>query len=203
MNLKDTYNKIGDDWFKDHEVDTWWHQGTDKFISLLKPRASVLDVGCGGGLGSKYLLEKGMAVTGIDFSEKMIEIATREVSGGKFLLMDVHDLSPLTEEFDGLYVKAVLLHIPKKDVPGVIRSLLGKLKIGGLLYVAVKEAVPGQQEEEIKIENDFGYEYQRFFSFFFLPEMEKYFTDAGLKVCYKNVTPAGRTRWIEIIGQKQ
>lgn len=75
MNLKETYNKIADDWFKDHKVDDWWVEGTDQFISLLKPGASVLDVGCGAGLKSKYLSEKGLQVVGIDFSDKFIERA--------------------------------------------------------------------------------------------------------------------------------
>ncbi len=202
MNLKDTYNKIGDDWVRGYAPDTWWHEGTDRFISFLKPDARILDVGCGGGFASKYLAEKGMFVMGVDFSEKMIEIAKREVPKGKFFLMDMRDMSLFTEQFDGLYVKASLLHFPKKDMPELFRGLVGKLKSGGFLYAAVKEVRLGEAEERIKTENDFGYEYERFFSFFFLPEMENYFNDAGLKVCYTKVAKTGNATWIEIVGQK-
>ena len=41
MDLKSTYNKIAENWDKDHKKDTWWISGTDKFISLLKPGSLV------------------------------------------------------------------------------------------------------------------------------------------------------------------
>jgi len=202
MNLKNTYNKIGDDWFKDHKPDDWWHQGTDIFISFLKSGAKVLDAGCGGGIASQYLIERGFSVTGIDFSEKMIEIAKREAPLGKFLVMDMRDIGSLAEQFDGVYGKASLLHFPKKDIPEIIGGLVKTLKNGGFLYVAVKETKPGQKDEQVITENDYGHEYQRFFSFFSLPEMEKYFTDSGIKVRSKRVFQSGSTSWIEVIGQK-
>lgn len=202
MDLKATYNRIGEDWSRNHALDSWWHEGTDRFISFLKPGASVLDLGCGGGIASKYFVDKGFVLTGIDFSKKMIEIGKREVPEAKFFVMNLNDIAELPENFDGIYGKAVLLHVPKKEIPAVIKKIRSKLKTGGYLYVAVKEAKSGQEEEQIKIENDFGYEYSRFFSFFFLPEVERYFTDVDLAICYKKVTPVGKTKWIEIIGQK-
>lgn len=36
MNLKDTYNKIANDWVK-NTTSTWWHESTDRLISFLKP----------------------------------------------------------------------------------------------------------------------------------------------------------------------
>ena len=202
MNLKDTYNKIAGDWFRQHQPDSWWHEGTDKFISFLKKGASVLDVGCGAGLASKYLVEKGLSLVGIDFSEKLIEIAKREVPLGKFLVMDMNNLGSLEEHFDGLYVKASILHLAKKEVPDFMLKLKERFKPNGFIYIAVKGANKGQQEEQVKIEHDYGHTYERFFSFFFLPEMEKYFTDAGFKVIWKKVALTGQTNWIEIIGQR-
>ena len=77
--LKSTYNHIAEDWHKDHKEDTWWVEGTDKFVSFLKYNSLVLDVGCGAGVKSNYLINKGLKIVGLDFSEKMIEIAKREV----------------------------------------------------------------------------------------------------------------------------
>lgn len=201
MNLRDTYNKIANDFFREHRADSWWHEGTDTFISFLKKHASVLDVGCGAGPASKYLVGKGLSIAGIDFSEKLIEIAKREVPQGKFTVMDMRGIDSLGEQFDGLYVKASLLHLPKKTVPDMMSKLAGRLKPKGFIYVAVKGANAGQEEEQVKVEHDFGYTFERFFSFFFLPEMEKYFTDAGFKIVWKKTALTGQTNWIEIIGQ--
>ena len=95
MNLKETYNKIAEDWFKDHKSDDWWIEGTNKFVSLFKPNACIVDIGCGAGVKSKYLSEKGLRVTGIDFSDKLIEIAKREVPHVEFHVMDMNEVENL------------------------------------------------------------------------------------------------------------
>ncbi len=92
MDLKSTYNKIAEDWVKDHNKDDWWQEGTDTFLSLLPVGASLLDVGCGGGVKTKYISNKGYKVSGIDFSEKMIEIAKRELPELSFDVVDVYEL---------------------------------------------------------------------------------------------------------------
>ena len=202
MNLKDTYNRIADDWFKDHHDDTWWVEGTDKFVSLLKSDSLVLDVGCGAGVKSKYLLNKGLKVVGIDFSEKMIEIAKREVPAVTFYVMDIKNLSGLSETFDGILAQAVLLHIPKVEIATVIGGLKTKLKDGGYLYIAVKEKRPEGKEEEVLAENDYGYKYERYFSYFTLPEIQKYLADAQMTICYEKVACTGHTNWIQVICRK-
>lgn len=203
MNLKDTYNRIADDWFKDHHGETWWVEGTNKFVSLLKTKSLVLDVGCGAGIKSRYLLNKGLKVVGIDFSAKMIEIAKREVPAATFYVMDIKNLGGLSEIFDGILAQAVLLHIPKVEVAAVIGGLKAKLKDGGYLYIAVKEKRPEGKEEEVLAEDDYGYKYERFFSYFTLPEIQKYLADAQMKICYENTARTGHTNWIQVICQKE
>ena len=201
MDLKSTYNKIAENWVEDHRDDDWWQAGTDKFLSLLPHGASIIDIGCGGGVKSRYLKAKGFEVTGVDFSEKMIEIAERESVGIKFEVGDIYEIDKYPETFDGVFAQAVLLHIPKSRVIEVFKKLKSKLKPGGLLYVAVKAIPEDGSEEAVKKENDYGYEYERFFSFFTLPELEKYFRDIGLSVVWKTITPSGRTKWLQIVGK--
>jgi|SRR3989344_5479509 len=204
MNLKETYNKIAKEWHNDHQTDDWWVSGTDKFIELIKPRGLVLDVGCGGGTKSKYLISRGLKVVGIDISENMINIAKTEVPEGKFIVMDLTEVGDLEDMFDGIFMQAVLLHIPKKDVPNILKSVISKLKSGGYLYIAVKEKMPSGVEEEIKIENDYGYDYERFFSYFTVEELEKYFKDLKLEIVFVKNSPSknGDRAWIKIIGKK-
>jgi len=202
MDLKSTYNKIAEDWDNDHTHDEWWKLGLEKFVALLKPGSSVLDVGCGSGVKSEILAKKGMTVTGIDFSEKMLEIAKRRAPNGDFQLVDLYDLSAFNKKFDGIFAQAVLLHIPKKDIEKVIHSLKEKLNPGGYFYVAVKERRLDEKEEEIVKENDYGYEYERFFSYFTVTKMKKYFLDVGLEIVYQDTVHSGRRNWIQIIGKE-
>ncbi|MDP3793000.1 MAG: class I SAM-dependent methyltransferase [bacterium] len=200
--LKSTYNRIAEEWHKDHHKDSWWVLGTDKFVSLLKPNDLVLDVGCGGGVKSKYLIKKGLKIVGIDLSEKMIEIAQKEVPDAKFLVADITKPLEFDEKFDGIFAQAVLLHIYKKDIKKVIGNLASLLKPGGYLYVAVKGLRDGQNEEQIIRENDYGYEYERFFSFYTLEDLNSYMKELGMDNIYNNVVSIGKTDWIQVIAKK-
>jgi cyclopropane fatty-acyl-phospholipid synthase-like methyltransferase len=203
MDLKATYNRIAQDWDADHEKDDWWIEGLNAFVSLLRPGATVLDVGCGSGIESEILVEKGLQVTGMDFAENLLAIAKRRLSKGKFLLVDLYDLSSLNKKFDAIFAQAVLLHIPKKDVREIIHSLNEKLIPGGYFYVAVKEQREGEKEEELVKENDYGYEYERFFSYFSMEEVRQFFLDEGMKIVYESAAHSGRRNWIQIIGKSK
>lgn len=200
---QETYNQIAKDWIEDHKKDTWWMSGADTFISLLPEGSRVLDVGCAGGAKSKYLSEKGLSAVGIDYSEKMIDIARREVSGAEFFVRDMKEVDQSLGEFDGIFVQAALLHVPKKEVSFVLTKLSGILKPGGYLYIAVKEQRPGQAEEEIVTEDDYGYAYSRFFSYFTMEELKTYLNELHMDICHEWSEESGKTRWLQIIGQKK
>lgn len=202
MNLKDTYNRIAEDWYKNHYTDERWTEATDKFISFLQPENLVLDVGCGPGMKSKYLINKGLKVVGIDISEKMIEIARREAPAGKFYVMDMKDIDKLKENFDGIFAHACLLHIPKKEIRKILKILLNKLKKGSYIHLAVKEKKPEEQEEEVVVEKDYGYTYRRFFSYFTPDEVKNYLRDLKMEIIYETVALHGDRRWIEVIAKK-
>ncbi|MDA1169020.1 MAG: class I SAM-dependent methyltransferase [bacterium] len=197
--LKNTYDKIAQSWHEDHKADTWWQAGTNEFIARLKEGGNVLDVGCGGGTKSKYLSDSGFEVTGIDFSERFIDIAKEEVPTAKFLVMDAHSINNLKENFDGIFMQAVLLHVPKKDIEDILQKVVTKLNPEGLVYIAVKEKDKDGVDEEVKIEDDYGYEYERFFSYFTIDELRQHFVRVGLEMVYEE----RKSNWIQVIGRKK
>lgn len=202
MNLKDAYNKIAEEWHKDHQADDWWIKGTEKFISFLKQEDSVLDVGCGGGTKSKYLSKRGLKVTGVDFSDNLIKIAKEENPQVDFKVMDMYEVDKLDGKFDGVFAQASLLHIPRKDMSIILNKLVSKLNDNGVLYVAVKGVHINGVDEEIKEENDYGYPYKRFFSYHSMNELEDYFKNFGLKIVYQDIKKTGKSDWLQIIGKK-
>ena len=201
--LKDTYNRIARDWHTDHLADDWWIEHAEKFSSLLPAGASVLDVGCAGGVKSKYLAKKGFRVTGIDFSEQFIEIAKKEVPEAEFQVLDIRDIEALNRQFDGIFIQAVLLHFPKDEVAEILSFVLTQLKPGGLIHVSVKEQRPGQKAEEVRTENDYGYSYERFFSYFTSEEIEAILKSLDLDIVHSEVHPSGKTCWIQVIAKKK
>jgi SAM-dependent methyltransferase len=202
MNLKETYNRIAEDWVLDHNDDDWWQEGTDYFLSLLSSDAKVLDVGCGGGIKTQYFSSKGYGVMGIDFSEKMIEIARRENPKLEFAVVDMYDIDKIEENYDGIFAQASLLHIPKTRALEVLAKMKDKLNKDGLLYLSVKGVRDSGIEEDIVKENDYGYEYERFFSYFKLEELKSYFDQLGLLVIWEENKQSNKTNWVQIIGKR-
>lgn len=202
MDLKETYNRIANDWMGDHSTDTWWVEGTEKYLSYLQQGNAILDVGCGGGVKSQYIIDRGFSVTGIDFSEKMIEIAQERVPAGNFSVQDITRPLKFQKQFDGIFAQAVLLHIPKDEISKTLSNLCGALKPGGYFYIALKRKDGGQPDEQVIAENDYGYEYERFFSFFTLDEIKKYVADAGMEIVFVDETEGLKVNWIQIIAKK-
>lgn len=202
MDLKSTYNKIAKDWMQSHHSDTWWIEGTDKYLSHFESNASLLDIGCGAGEKSKYIIKKGFKITGIDFSEKMIKLAKISVPVGKFFVKDIQQPLNLGKTFDGIFAQAILLHIPKKEVMSVLNNITEPLKSDGYFYIAVKEWRPGNPQEQIVKENTYGYEYERFFSYFTLNELRDYLQKLNMKLVYENVSSGSKTNWIQVVAKK-
>ena len=200
--LRDTYDRIAEDWHSDHTSDTWWIDGTDAFISLLPRGGKVLDVGCGAGPKIGYLMKHGLQVMGIDFSQRMLDLAKKDCPAGTFKCMAMEDMDQLTETFDGVFAQASLLHVPKKNVGEMIRKMTDRLNPQGILYIAVKEKKEEGPEEEITIERHYGYPYERFFSYFTLPELAGYLEEQGLNVVWKKRDILKKIVWLQIIGKK-
>ena len=50
MDLKQLYNKIAQDWFKNQKEREWWNDSAYIFFNYLQKGDRILDVGCGAGL---------------------------------------------------------------------------------------------------------------------------------------------------------
>jgi ubiquinone/menaquinone biosynthesis C-methylase UbiE len=79
---------------------------------------SALDLGCGTGRLSVWLASAGATVTGIDFSEGMLEAARRKAGAEtvRFLAHDLHQPLPFADgAFDRVVSGLVLEHLPEID----------------------------------------------------------------------------------------
>lgn len=201
--LRDTYDRIAGDWARDHEGDTWWRQCTTRFASLLPKGARLLDAGCGSGQKAKFFQDRGVRVLGIDFSEKLLAIARQTAPASEFRLLDLRAIGTVPEEFDAVFAQASLLHIPKAETFSVLDGMVSRLVPGGLLYVAVKAQRPGHPEEEIVTENDYGYDYERFFSYYTLDEMQAHLDRLELSLVHSEVSQARlQGDWMQVIARK-
>ena len=143
-----TYEKIADLYTKQYFDDLTDAPYIDIFLNKLHLNSSILDVGSGPGQFSLYMQKKGYSVTGIDLSEKMVKIAQERVPDGNFQNMDMRKLRFEDGSFDGLLVAYSLIHIPTREVPGVLKGFSRVLKPKGYIMLITQKGEPDRVVDE-------------------------------------------------------
>ena len=90
---------------------------------------SVLDVGCGDGQISRALARSGCTVTGIDPTERNLEVARERAGGPTYVKAGATDLPFDDGSFDAVVACLVFEHID--DVDGAIAEVARVLRPGG------------------------------------------------------------------------
>ena len=108
----------------------------DQFISFLKPKARIMDLGCGTGRDSLYFASKGCFVLPVDASAEMCRITTENT---KLQAQQIRfEELEYVEEFDGVWACASLLHASRESLPEIMSRINSALKLGGILYFSFK-----------------------------------------------------------------
>lgn len=155
----------------------------DKFAGLLPLKSSVLDAGCGPSCQyGKYLYEKDFGITGIDISDKCIEIASSYIPKIDFRVMDMMDMDFPDNTFDGVIAFYSIIYTPKKYIDGIFKEFSRVLKPGGKVLIAVKK---GESEGFL---NDDWYEGNKvYFTYFTENEIINYFIKNKFKLEFFDV----------------
>ena len=97
----------------------------------------VLELGCGTGKNTEWLITKADSLIGLDFSKNMLDIAKNKIQSDKvaFIETDLNEDWPVkSESFDLAVISLTLEHIKKLD--HIFISLFEKLKKGGKCFVS-------------------------------------------------------------------
>ncbi len=110
----------------------------DWLIKRLAPGAKILDIGCGAGVPvDKYLVEKGHLVTGVDISEKQVELARKNIPKASFLVKEMTEMGFEDGSFDAVVSFYAIFHIPREEHFGLLRKINFLLKPGGRLLITM------------------------------------------------------------------
>jgi SAM-dependent methyltransferase len=87
----------------------------DNFVRLsgLPAGARVVDLGCGSGVFTNLLRDRGYQCVGVDLSPNLIAIARANFSGIEFRTGDIERLPFPDGSFDGVLLSGVLHHLPE------------------------------------------------------------------------------------------
>lgn len=114
--------------------------------SITKPNAKLLEIGCGPGNITKYLLSKrpDFDLFGIDIAPNMIELAKRNNPTAKFAVMDSRQINSLETKYDGIiggFYLPYLSHTESKELISYSYDLLNEK---GLIYLSFVEGDPAK-----------------------------------------------------------
>lgn len=169
----------------------------EEFASYLSENAKILDVGCGAGVPvTKFLVECGFDVTGVDFSESMLKLARKNVPKAKFIKKDMTKMDFEDDSFDGLTAFYSVFHVPREKHFSLFKSFHRILKDQGVMMICI-----GGDEWEGTAEY-FGTE--MFWSHYSSEKSLQLVKDAGFQIIWdKHLVRGGEEQyWILARNQK-
>lgn len=108
----------------------------EKFLASLPNGAIILELGCGGGQDSEFMLAAGFDVHPTDGTPEIAKAAEARlgVPVRTLLFENIED----SERYDGVWANACLLHVPRAALPGIIGRIHRALKPSGVFYASFK-----------------------------------------------------------------
>jgi ubiquinone/menaquinone biosynthesis C-methylase UbiE len=176
----ETFNKIAEIYAEKYFNDQTDIPFVDKFLSLINSNSRILDIGCGPGNFTKYIIDKGFHTEGIDLSENMLAIAKRKVTNSKFQIMDMRKLNYPKNSFDGLLVAYSLIHVSSDEIVDTLKGFSEVLKKGGKILIIVQAGESDRIVEEPLLKGA-----HIFINFFTRNKIENYLEKTGFKVVFQ------------------
>lgn len=111
------------------------HEVFDDFRARLGPeKGDALDLGCGAGEPfAKRFIELGWNVTGVDFSQRMLQLAERYVPEMRRVYGDMSRVEFEPSSFDAVTSVYSLFHLPRERHPALFANIRRWLRPGGRL----------------------------------------------------------------------
>lgn len=134
-----SYDRVADEYVK-RIFDELQHKPfdrhlLDRFADSVRDLGPACDIGCGPGQVARYLFERGVAMTGIDLSNEMIQHARSLTSGVNFVQGDMRALPVPDSAWAGATAFYSLIHIPPAEMVKALSEVRRALQPGGVLLL--------------------------------------------------------------------
>ncbi|MGV3630717.1 MAG: class I SAM-dependent DNA methyltransferase [Bacteroidota bacterium] len=119
-----------------------YKESFDIFCAQVRKKdASILELGCGPGNITQYLLGKqpDFRVLGLDLADNMVELAKINNPQAKFRVMDCRDILQLGQKFDAVMCGFCLPYLNREESLQLIADIAGLLNPEGVLYISTME----------------------------------------------------------------
>jgi 2-polyprenyl-3-methyl-5-hydroxy-6-metoxy-1,4-benzoquinol methylase len=158
----ETWNKVAS-LYQDKFMDLDLYNNTYDFIcnSITKDKAKLIEIGCGPGNITKYLLSRrpDFNIFGIDIAPNMIELAKKNNPTASFAIMDSRQISDLNTKYDGIVCGFCLPYLSQPDSKKFISDCYNLLNENGHLYLSFVEGDPNKSDFQVGSSGDRTYFY--------------------------------------------
>lgn len=159
------------------------------------PPFTILDLGCGPGRDLPIFVQRGHRAIGLEGAQALADMA-RAWSGCEVWQQDFLQLQLPAACFDGVFANASLFHVPRQELPRVLRQLHATLKPAGVLFSSNPR---GNNEESI--------DGARYGAYYDLAAWRAYLAAAGFAELEHYYRPAGLPReqqpWLASVWRKE
>jgi SAM-dependent methyltransferase len=121
---------------------TLYNDTYDIFCSKIKTaNASILEIGCGPGNITRYLVEKrnDFLVDATDISPNMIALAKQNNPSAHCMIMDARNIDSINKKYDGIMCGFCLPYLSKMDCEKLFNDCKQLLNTGGIFYCSAIE----------------------------------------------------------------
>ena len=179
--VKAGYDAMASEYLETRKEDSEDVQLLLELVSRLPKGAKVLDAGCGAGVPVARFLSRFFEVTGVDFSEEQIRLASKLVPQACFLCQDMTEMSFPASCFHAICSYYAIIHIPREEHRQLFQDFHRMLRPGGLALVCLGAGdVAGGIEEDY-----FGA--QMYWSHYDAETNMKLFRECGFQVIWSRV----------------
>lgn len=158
----ETWNKVAL-LYQDKFMDLDLYNDTYDFVcnSISKENAKILEIGCGPGNITKYLLSErpDFAILGIDIAPKMIDLAKENNPSASFALKDARQIDEIKTKYDGIICGFCLPYLSPTDVQKLITDCYNLLNENGLIYISFVEGDPNKSDFQVSSSGERSYFY--------------------------------------------
>jgi 2-polyprenyl-3-methyl-5-hydroxy-6-metoxy-1,4-benzoquinol methylase len=158
----ETWNKVAS-LYQDRFMDLDLYNETYDFVcnSITGKNAKLLEIGCGPGNITKYLLSlrPDFDIFAIDIAPNMIELAKKNNPTASFAIMDSRHIDEIKTKYDGIVCGFCLPYLSHNDSQKLIADCYNLLNEDGLIYLSFVEGDPDKSNFQTGSSGDRSYFY--------------------------------------------
>lgn len=166
-------------WSKSRRGKPIYDQWLDEYLEIMNQEDMILDLGCGNGANTLYLIERGYQVLSVDYALEALQNVKDFIAESQTLHVDMRQLLPFQNNQFSTVIADISLHYLKdEEMKQIMHELRRIIKPQGYLLARVSSS-QDYHGYGLEIESryyDFGSYGQRYFV---EEDLQKYFSILG------------------------